>query len=521
MVHADTVAFYMRRTLSFVTWFVIIVAAVSHFIHPMFYTVYFLLYVAWTTSLLFESVTFFFLGKRMVAKYESIDWEKKCRECSSDQKLIIDRLIHLIIVPNYKEELETLTDTLEILAEHTWAKSKYVICLAMEEAEVGNKEKSDILLSKYEDSFFKVLVTVHPKDLPGETRGKAPNVSWAVETCKKTLQSEYNLEDILVTVQDADTHFINDYFACITYKYATLPNRTKLVYAPPISFYSNALKVPAPVRVTDMVWCTTVLNQLSTGRQVKFPCSCYSLSMDLCHTVGYWDKTPEAIGEDAHMFLKCLFKTDGAARTETIYVPAGCYNVCDDTYIGSIKARYHQMYRHLWGTFDLAYAFQQGFLRKKMKFSPKFWAIYEMFKVRIIPSTATIVIGVVPFFIRKFPVYQTYPYVDIYYWLGWVQTTFLIAYVFMAVTYELLHRGIVNQAIKRGTAIPQNKRNVFHFILDWILFPIVSLGFFLICSLHVHFMQHFTDSINYVVAKKPTVLLEAKPILSEVLTVEN
>jgi hypothetical protein len=460
------------------------------------------------------------MGARACSKNFSVDWNLRCQELSGEARMVYDRLVHLIILPNYKEEEETLCDTLEILQEHPNARSKYIICLAMEEAEPGCREKADKIVPKFKDSFFRMIVTVHPKDVPGESRGKGTNVSYAAETCKKVLQNEYTLDQILVTCQDADTHFVSDYFAIISYKYSTAENRTKAIYAPPISFVENALQVPAAVRVTDMVWCLTVLNQLSTGRQVKFPCSCYSLSMELCNRVGFWDKTPEAIGEDAHMFLKCLFKTNGEAYSETIFIPAGCYNVCDDTWIGSIKARYYQMYRHLWGTFDLAYVAHQSFLHKDMKLSPKFWAFYEMFKVRVIPSTVTLVIGVIPGLLRRFyPIYATEPYLTIFYITGWIQTCLLIPYLTMACVYEKFHSDLVTYNISRGTAGPQHKRKWYHFLIDWSLFLVVSFLFYLVCSLHVCFKQMWTDSLTYVVAKKP-IVSSPKP-LEEVLTGEN
>jgi len=433
----------------------------------------------------------------------------------------MNTLVHLIIVPNYKEELDTLNDTLQILSEHPMAKNKYIVCLAMEEAESGCMEKADVLVPKFKEYFNRIVVTKHPNNIPGETRGKAANVSYAVETCRNLLCPEINLEDIMVTVQDADTHFVSDYFACMTYKFLNDKHRLRVIFAPPISFYGNALDVPSAVRVTDMVWTNTVLQQLSTGRQVKFPCSCYSLSMSLCDEVGFWDKTPEAIGEDAHMFLKCLFKTDGAARTETIYIPAGCYNICDDTWFGSIKARYNQMYRHLWGTFDLAYIAHQSVLRHRMPYSPKFWAFYEMFKVRIIPSTCTLIIGVLPNVLKYFyPFYKTEePYASIFNIVGWVQTSLLIPFLLMAIHYELLHQEIVNLAIARGCATPKNRRRWYHFLMDWFLFPIVSLVFFTVCALHVHFKQMFTDHLVYQVAKKPTNMVK-QPLLEEVLTGE-
>jgi hypothetical protein len=522
MAQYDKVAFILRRCLGFLTWGILSFAVFSHFISPTLFVGFFMIYLGWSVCLLVETILFFVIGKRMITQTISVDWERKCKELSSESRQLIERMIHLIIIPNYKEEMEVLTDTLRILSEHPQAKNKYVICLAMEETEVGSKEKADILTPRFKDFFKKIVVTIHPKDVPGETRGKAPNVSYAVETCCRTLGQEYNLEDILVTVQDADTHFVSDYFSCLTYKYATTWDRTRVIFAPPISFYGNALEVPAPVRVTDMVWTNTVLQQLSTGRQVKFPCSCYSLSMDLCNEVGFWDKTPEAIGEDAHMFLKCLFKTDGMVRTETIYIPAGCYNVCDDTYLGSIKARYDQMYRHLWGTFDLSYCLHQAFLRgKRMKFSPKFWAFYEMFKVRVIPSTCTLVIAIIPNIMRYlFPIYNEEPYNTIFSIAGRIQTLMLVPYVILAIYYEMLHIDIVNLAVSRGCASVQHRRKLYHCIIDWFIFPIISLFFFSVCALHVHYRQMFSDHLTYVVAKKPAQISSKHNTLEEVLSVQ-
>jgi len=342
-------------------------------------------------------------------EYSLVDWERKCKDATGQTKEILDDLVHLIILPNYKEPMEVLTDTMQMLADHTYAKEKYIICLAMEQAEEGCRGKAEKLVKSFQKRFLRIVVTFHPAGLPGEARGKGPNVSWGVENSMKIL-TQYKPENILVTVCDADTHFINDYFTCLSYTFATTHDRKNVVFGIPISFYGNALDVPAPVRVTDMVWTITVTQQLSTGRHVRFPCSCYSLSMFLAHRVGFWDKGPEAIGEDAHMFLKCLFKTSGEARIETIYIPAGCYNVCDDTWLGSIKARYDQMFRHLWGTIDLAYIIQHSFIMKDMPFSLKFWAFYEMFKVRVLPPTLTWVIVFAPIFMKSnYPIYSEEP----------------------------------------------------------------------------------------------------------------
>lgn len=36
---------------------------------------------------------------------------------------------------------------------------------------------------------------------------------------------------------------------------------------------------------------------------VKFPCSVYTVSMQLARRVNFWDAGPEAIGEDMHMVV--------------------------------------------------------------------------------------------------------------------------------------------------------------------------------------------------------------------------
>jgi len=514
----EKIGWILRRCIGLVTVFIFVAAIGSHFIHPWAFVGFYIAYFLWSLSLLVESTVFFLRGKYKMNEYSQVDWERKCREVTGKPAEVLSSLVHLIILPNYKEPIEVLSETMQMLADHSYARDKYIICLAMEQAEADCQSKADQLIARFNEYFFRIVTTVHPQGLPGEARGKGPNVSWAVENSMKMLRTEYSVEDVLVTVCDADTHFINDYFTCLSYTYATAADRHNVVFGIPISFYGNALDVPAAVRVTDMVWTITVTQQLSTGRRVRFPCSCYSLSLVLANRVSFWDKGPEAIGEDAHMFLKCLFKTSGEARIETIYIPAGCYNVCGDSWFGSIKARYDQMFRHLWGTFDLAYIIQQSLIMKDMKFSLKFWAFYEMFKVRLLPPTLTWCMMIVPMILKNlFPIYQTDPYFTTLRIVSYVQGFCLLPYIFTAIYYELMHRHIVTTAIARGAALPSQKRGVRHFLLDWFIFPFISILFFTVCSLHVQIRQFFTDNLSYQVAPKPT-NSTLKPLEEVVLT---
>ncbi len=46
-------------------------------------------------------------------------------EYNADSDIAPDRVIHAIIIPNYKEEMDTLRETLEVLASHPQARNSY------------------------------------------------------------------------------------------------------------------------------------------------------------------------------------------------------------------------------------------------------------------------------------------------------------------------------------------------------------------------------------------------------------
>lgn len=74
----------------------------------------------------------------------------------------------------------------------------------------------------------------------------------------------------------------------------------------------------------------------------------------MADTVGYWDTDANAVGEDMHMTLKCLFKTQGRARTIPIFVPINLTNVETEGHISNLKARFIQAKRHYNGVADVA-----------------------------------------------------------------------------------------------------------------------------------------------------------------------
>ena len=70
------------------------------------------------------------------------------------------KVTHVVIIPNYNDELELLRETLNILATHSRAMN-YCIMLAMEKHEMNSNEKAQRLVKEYESKFGVISYTIH------------------------------------------------------------------------------------------------------------------------------------------------------------------------------------------------------------------------------------------------------------------------------------------------------------------------------------------------------------------------
>lgn len=277
-------------------------------------------------------------------------------------------VIHVSIIPSYKESIETLQDTLRILASHSLAKSTYDIFLAMEERDHNATKVTEALVSKFRASFLDIQFCSHPSDIPGESLGKSANVAWAARAVEKKYQGLPSFLDVLVTVMDSDTHLLSTYYSLIQRRHQVLQKQSGLaaitLYCAPIVFDRNAHLVPRLVRAADMGWSCSGLacfKRPEDHHGIVFPTSVYTLPLSLVSSVGGWDTGPGAIGEDMHMMLKCYFSTNGRLNIESIASPASMSNVTSGSpgwpgWLQNHKARYFQGLRHMWGCLDSGYA---------------------------------------------------------------------------------------------------------------------------------------------------------------------
>ena len=325
-------------------------------------------------------------GYRALKSTARIDWKQKYdAETFGPDHLRADVLAwddvhHLVIIPTYKESVDKLRATLGKLAESEVAREKLLVVVAMEAADAEAPERYEVLKREFEHSFLAMVRTVHPCDIPGEVRGKSSNESWAAKEAKRLFCDEmgFDIDRMTVTSCDADTLFHPRYFSALTYYFATEPMRYRTFWQGPIFYYNNVWDVPAPLRVQNGLGGINHLAKLSRKYVVLFPQSTYSLSMRMCHDVGYWDV--DVVPEDWHMFLKCFFELNGEPVVKPIMLPVGNDGVRAYKYRDTFWEHYQQARRHAWGCSDIPYAVKQFVRHPEIPFLTRLrrtWSITE------------------------------------------------------------------------------------------------------------------------------------------------
>lgn len=278
------------------------------------------------------------------------------------------KLHHIVIIPNYKESLVILRQTLNALKNQSFPRKKISIVLAFETRE-GDlaKEKAKALIQEYRKTFAAVITTFHP-DSPQEVKGKSSNIAWAAKQAKLEIVKKKRLNPDLVTVtsEDADARFDKDYFACLSYKFLDAPNRNRLIFQPAILYYNNIWKAPAPVRVFSTSASIVQMSLLNRrDRLINF--STYSTSFRLLDEIGFWDV--DVIPEDYRLFFKAYFATKGEVEVLPIFLPVFAHAAVSTSFWKTMKNQYEQVKRWAWGVSDDPY------IIKKWLFTPgiPFW----------------------------------------------------------------------------------------------------------------------------------------------------
>ncbi|MBI4491478.1 MAG: glycosyltransferase family 2 protein [Chloroflexi bacterium] len=285
--------------------------------------------------------------RRMLAAQRR-DW---LAACQSDARW--RSVHHLVVFPTHREPVGLLGESLRYLADQDFPRSQVSVVLAFEERDPDALEKARQLLARFNGTFANLWVTVHP-DLPGEPPGKASNLAYAVPRARKLLLQggRQDLEQVLVTVCDADSRLPAKYLSALTHTFLADPDGRFCLYQPALLFHANLARIPLYVRVIDGLYSVIQLGRLAASYKLVTQ-STYSLALSACHAIGYWD--PEVVPEDSHMFFKMFFQWGEKAKVRPIYLPVLADAAEGTTWWRTLVSHYRQARRWSWGVSDVPY----------------------------------------------------------------------------------------------------------------------------------------------------------------------
>ncbi len=350
----------------FVSWNIILFPFWGIFVMPNIVAYFILTYnIYWFYQSFQIAITGTFAHLRVQASMQ-YDWLNDFKSFPDWKKVH-----HFIIVPTYREPLNILERTLRSIEKQTMPKDQITIVLAMEKKEPleDRKKKLTALKKRFGKSFANFFVTVHEL-LPGEAAGKASNERYAAVWVKENYidKGKVDIKYSIVTSSDADHKFHPNHLASLSFKFLDDPNRYKRFWQPAVLFYNNIWKVPALIRVPNILASVWNLSQLAR-RDRLISTSNYSLSFKLLDEVGYWDA--DKIPEDWGIFFKAYYKKRGGVEVEPIHLPIYADSVESTSFIKTMKSMYAQRRRWAWGVSDDPWIIKNYFLTPGVPFWEK------------------------------------------------------------------------------------------------------------------------------------------------------
>ena len=427
------------------------------------------------------------IASKKIHTAERIDWLKRAKEQEN-----FNKIAHVLVIPNYKETLIKMRETLESIANQTFPAKRIYVVLAMEQRETGAKERADKLVKEFKSKFGDIFATYHP-DILGEVKGKSSNEAYAIKIAEKRLIDSGIIDINWATVSsvDADSIFDKNYFSYLAYKFLSDKDRYNKFWQSAGVFYNNFWKIPAPVRILAFfggLWRIAVLVQ--GDRLVAH--STYSLSFKMLKEVGYWDV--DVIPEDYRIFYKAFYVRQGNLWVEPLFLKTSMDSPLSTSYIATLKNKYHQEQRWSWGVSDNPVFIKWWLTVPNVPFLRKTMMLYNVFMDHLLWPVnwfiITIAANIIPFINPVFS--RTALGYNLPRLAGFILTSCLFALLAM----------IVIDFRNRPKTYSTSMARQFLFPLEFILLPVA--GFFLstLPALVSHTKLMFGKRLEYKVTDK-------------------
>ncbi|MBL7156416.1 MAG: glycosyltransferase family 2 protein [Candidatus Pacebacteria bacterium] len=327
---------------------------------------------------LFRTVYFSFhlrAGFKKMKQHEKTNWLEKLEQLSvinnsletKNYKLQTTNwtdIYHLILLPNLKEPIELMRESMQSLVDSDYPKDKMIVVLSFEQR-AGPERKiiAQKIEQEFSNIFFKLLITFHPDNIPGELIAHGSNDTWAAKQAKELIINplEIPYENIIVSCFDIDTRPFPKYFSCLSWHYLTSKKPTKTSFQP-IPLYTNniwdASLLSKVFSFSASFW--QIMSQERPEKLLTF--SSHSMSFKALNDVGF--KQTNVVSDDSRIFWQCFFQYNGDYRVKPIFYPISMDANVAKTFWSTLKQIYKQQQRWAYGVGDIPYSFF-AFLKNK------------------------------------------------------------------------------------------------------------------------------------------------------------
>lgn len=281
--------------------------------------------------------------------------QKKSQHIKMNTDLRSSDIFHVIILAHYKEDLSIIQGSIEHVIHSRYDLKKIIIILAGEERAKEQCEKNaQELKALYKDTFAGFYTSLHPKDIPGEVKGKGANITYAAKKLMPSILEEHKLDPshVLVTTLDADNCVHASYFANLTLHYLMQEDREYKSYQPLPLFYNNIWEVPIFNRI--IAFSNSFWHMIESGRPDRLRnFSSHAQPLAGLLKTDYW--STKTIVEDGHQYWRSYFAFEGRYEVIPLFMPIYQDAVQNVTYTTTLIAQYKQLRRWAWGSSDIPF----------------------------------------------------------------------------------------------------------------------------------------------------------------------
>ncbi len=364
---------YLYRALEimpgFLAWGTLALLVAFSFIEPGAVAIFIIVFdVYWLVKTVFLSLHMN-ASSRIMRMHMRRDWYRDLIERqprSPDPRLSglsWQDLYHVVILPISIEPLSVVRESFLSLSKIAYPLNRLIVVLAVEERVEGTQYIVQQIEQEFGKLFYAFLVTRHPDGLAGEMRGKGANIAWAGKQLKAELIDPRRIphERLLVSVFDTDTVVPEQFFACLTWHFLSVPKPFRSSFQPIPIFTNNIWEAPSFARV--FAFSTTFWQMIQQARPEQLVTfSSQSLSFQALVDVGFWQTN--MVNEDSRIFWQCLLRYDGDWRTVPLYFPVYMDANVAPSFWRTAVNQYKQIRRWHYGVENNPYLLF-GFLKNK------------------------------------------------------------------------------------------------------------------------------------------------------------